>query len=121
MILKVFQIEFKNQRASPFQVFVIPAPDQETYGEFLQWGPGLGVFTLERFSCKEEDSMQSTKKESEGCECLEQKISLVSTKETGAIPKIKVAAAIPKLERGPKEETGTTPKLKSAKILSLHS
>ncbi|GBL82354.1 hypothetical protein AVEN_252513-1 [Araneus ventricosus] len=104
--------------ASPFQDFVIPALDQETYGEFLQWSPGLGVFTLERFSCTEEDSRQSTKKKSELLECLEQKISPVPTKETGAIPKIKVAAANPKLEIGPKKETGGTPKLKLPRSLA---
>ncbi|GBL82329.1 hypothetical protein AVEN_252491-1 [Araneus ventricosus] len=63
-------------------------------------------------------SKQSTKKESEGRECLEQQISPVSTKETGAIPKIKVAAANPKLERDPKEETGATPKLKLPRSLA---
>ncbi|GBN34545.1 hypothetical protein AVEN_33622-2 [Araneus ventricosus] len=46
---------FIVEKASPFQDFVIPALDQETYGVFLQFGPGLGVFTLERFSCTEED------------------------------------------------------------------
>ncbi|GBN86476.1 hypothetical protein AVEN_182861-1, partial [Araneus ventricosus] len=104
--------EDNSWKASPFQVFVIPALEQERYGEFLPWGPGLGVFTLERFFYTEEESrvsFQSTKKESEGG--LEQKISPFPTKETRAMPKIKVAAANPKLERGPKKETDAKPKL----------
>ncbi|GBN45749.1 hypothetical protein AVEN_8891-2, partial [Araneus ventricosus] len=53
---------------------------------------------------------RSTTEESE--RHLEQKISPVPTKETGAVPKIKVVAAEnPRLERSPKKETNAKPKL----------
>ncbi|GBO01375.1 hypothetical protein AVEN_258196-1 [Araneus ventricosus] len=49
-----------HEKASPFQDFIIPALVQEIYGEFLHFGPGLGVFTLERFSCTEDNSWKAS-------------------------------------------------------------
>ncbi|GBN45813.1 hypothetical protein AVEN_67873-1, partial [Araneus ventricosus] len=62
-----------------------------------------------RIACLKEIG-RSTTEESE--RHLEQKISPVPTKETGAVPKIKVVAAEnPRLERSPKKETNAKPKL----------
>ncbi|CAL1301822.1 unnamed protein product [Larinioides sclopetarius] len=102
-----------------FQDLFIPDLNKDTYGEFLLWRPGLGVFTLEKFFSTEEDSrvsIQSTKAKSE--ELWVQKMKPVPTKETSAIPKIKVATSRPKVERGPIKETYAAPKPKLPRSLA---
>ncbi|CAL1300798.1 unnamed protein product [Larinioides sclopetarius] len=60
----------------------------------------------------------STKAESE--ELSGQKIKPVPTKETSAIPKIKVATSSPKVERGPIKETYAAPKPKLPRSLACN-
>ncbi|CAL1302139.1 unnamed protein product, partial [Larinioides sclopetarius] len=117
---RVFQISCSfgrqnlfHEKSNQFQDFTIPALDQE----FLHICPELRVFTMERNSFTEEDTW-STKAESE--ELSGQKIKPVPTKETSAIPKIKVATSSPKVERGPIKETYAAPKPKLPRSLACN-
>ncbi|CAL1300797.1 unnamed protein product, partial [Larinioides sclopetarius] len=88
--------------------------------DFLLWRPGLEVFTLGKSFPTEENFRVSISTKAESEELSGQKIKPVPTKETSAIPKIKVATSSPKVERGPIKETYAAPKPKLPRSLACN-